>query len=334
MTETKPPVIGVVGAGAWGTALACLSARAGQETLLWCLETDLAPTINETRQNAAFLPDVPIPDGVRATALLADLQPATHLLMVTPAQHVRTSLGNLSIALQRRRPLLLCSKGLERPEAKLMSEVAGEVVPGWPLAVLSGPNFAGEVARGLPAAATIACADQALGEAWMNLLSHAAFRPYLSDDLIGAQIGGAVKNVLAIACGVAHGLKLGDNARAGLITRGMAEMVRFALAKGARRETLMGLSGLGDLILTCSSLTSRNMSFGAALGEGRSAQEILAEQRSVAEGAYTVHALVAQARALGVDMPICEGVQALVDGRVAAHHLMDDLMTRPLKTED
>jgi glycerol-3-phosphate dehydrogenase (NAD(P)+) len=230
-------------------------------------------------------------------------------------------------------PIVLCAKGIEQGSLLLMSDVGAQAAPGAPIAILSGPGFAKDVARGLPTATTIAAQDAAIGEALVAALGQPTFRPYLTDDVIGAEIGGAVKNVIAIACGIAQGRGLGDSARAALITRGFAEMTRLGLALGARPQTISGLSGLGDLVLTCSSLTSRNMSLGAALGQGRSVGEVLAERRSVAEGAATAPAVVALAQKLGVDMPICAGVEAVLAGRVAVDQAIEQLLSRPFRAE-
>jgi glycerol-3-phosphate dehydrogenase (NAD(P)+) len=239
----------------------------------------------------------------------------------------------LSAASFRQKPLILCAKGMEEATTKLMHEVAREEQPGSPVAVLSGPTFAHEVAAGLPAAVTLAVDDASVGEAIRARLARPAFRPYLSDDVVGAEIGGAVKNVLAIACGVVEGRRLGQNARAALISRGFAEMARFGLARGARVETLAGLSGLGDLVLTCSSTSSRNFSLGKGLGEGAAAAELLADRRTVAEGAFTAPVLHRAAEAAGVDMPIVAAVCALLAGNASVDEVLEQLLSRPLKSE-
>lgn len=319
--------IGVIGGGAWGTALAQVASAGGPVTL-WAREAEVVEGINRDHVNEPFLPGVVLSEAVRATGDLNDLRACDALLVVTPAQH----LGRLINELKPRAPLILCSKGIEAGTHRLMTEVAAEAAPEAVLAVLSGPTFAKEVARGLPTAVTLACADQAVGEALAARLARPAFRPYWSDDLIGAEVGGAVKNVLAIACGVVAGKKLGENARAALIARGFAEMLRFGAAKGASMATMGGLSGLGDLVLTCSSPQSRNMSLGMAIGEGRSAADLLAERRTVAEGAFTAPVLVEAAAALGVDMPIAAAVNDLLEG-VGADAVVERLLARPLKAE-
>jgi glycerol-3-phosphate dehydrogenase (NAD(P)+) len=230
-------------------------------------------------------------------------------------------------------PLVLCSKGIEAGTMKLMSEVVAEVIPDAPIAVLSGPTFAHEVAKGLPTAVTLACADLALQQRLAERLAQPTFRTYQSDDVTGAEIGGAVKNVLAIACGVVAGLQLGQNANAALISRGFAEMTRFGLARGARVETLSGLSGLGDLVLTCTSTASRNFSLGKGLGEGQSAKALMADRRTIAEGAFTAPVLQAAGRAINVPIPITDAVCGMLDGSLTARQAVDQLLARPLRSE-
>ncbi len=326
--------LGVIGGGAWGTALGAVFARAGRRTLLWAREPEVVEEINDRHENSLFLPDIALPGDLRASGDLAAFAAMDALFLVTPAQHLRAVAGALRPHLERPLPLVICAKGIERDSGRLMSDVLAETLPGHPIAVLSGPTFAAEVARGLPAALTLASADEALGRALMAAIALPTFRTYYSADIIGAQIGGAVKNVLAIACGVVAGLQLGENARAALITRGLAEMTRFGVAMGARRETLMGLSGVGDLILTCSSEQSRNMSLGKALGEGRRAADILAERRSVAEGVWSAGVVARLGRKHGIEMPITDAVVALLapDARVGA--VVEGLLARPLKAEE
>ncbi|MBK6492296.1 MAG: NAD(P)-dependent glycerol-3-phosphate dehydrogenase [Sphingomonadales bacterium] len=322
--------VGVIGAGAWGTALAQVLAGDGRPVALWAREADVVASINDAHVNTTFLPDTPLDPAIRATDSLAALSDCEALLLVTPAQHLRAILAELQPGA---RPLVLCAKGIEAGTMQLMSEVARHVCPEAPVAVLSGPTFAHEVARGLPTAVTLACEDDDLGRALAQRLACGSFRPYLSDDVIGAEIGGAVKNVLAIACGVVEGLGLGQNARAALIARGFAEMTRFGLAKGARAETLAGLSGLGDLVLTCSSMASRNFSLGKGLGEGNSAASVLAGSRTVAEGAFTAPVLQEAARTLAVEMPVVDAVCALLEGAVPVSEVVSGLLARPLRTE-
>ncbi|MFQ5347930.1 MAG: NAD(P)H-dependent glycerol-3-phosphate dehydrogenase [Rhodothalassiaceae bacterium] len=326
--------LGVIGGGAWGTALGSVFVRAGRDTLLWAREPEVVDEINSGHENSLFLRGIALPEGLRASGDLADFADMEALFLVTPAQHMRATAEALRPHLRRRMPLVICAKGIERESGKLMSTVLAETLPGHPLAVLSGPTFATEVARGLPAALTLATAEELLGRALMAAIARPTFRTYFSPDPVGAQIGGAVKNVLAIACGVVAGLRLGENARAALITRGLAEMTRFGEAMGARRETLMGLSGVGDLILTCSSEQSRNMSLGKALGEGRRAADVLAERRSVAEGVWSAEVVARLGREHGIEMPITDAVVALLapDARVGA--VVEGLLARPLKAEE
>ena len=320
--------IGVIGGGAWGTALAQVAARGGDVTL-WVREGEVADAINTTRTNALFLPGVTLSDAIRATTDASDLDDAEALLVVTPAQHVRSVLSAIDVGT---RALVLCAKGIEAGTRMLVGEVAREVHRQAPVAVLSGPTFAHEVAAGKPTAVTLACADAGLRDRLAERLAAPAFRPYASDDVIGAEIGGAVKNVLAIACGVVEGAGLGQNARASVIARGFAEMTRFGMARGARAETLAGLSGLGDLVLTCSSTASRNYSLGVGLGQGRAAADLMADRRTVAEGAFTAPVLREAAAEAGVDMPVTAAVGALLDGTPVAE-VIDTLLARPLRHE-
>lgn len=321
--------IGVIGGGAWGTALAQVAARGNREVLLWAREDEVVESINADHVNSVFLSAVPLPETIQATGDLSELNGCDALLVVAPAQHVRSVLGQLNIG---DTPLVLCAKGIEAGTQLLVGEVARQVHPNAPIAVLSGPTFAHEVAAGQPTAVTLACEDEALGAALAERLAGPTFRTYASSDVIGAEIGGAVKNVLAIACGVVEGAGLGQNARAALIARGFAEMTRFGLARGARAETLAGLSGLGDLVLTCSSTASRNFSLGVGLGHGRKATDLMADRRTVAEGAFTAPVLREAAKAAGVDMPVCEAVCALLDG-AELRGVVSALLARPLTRE-
>ena len=321
--------IGVIGGGAWGTALAQVAAHRGAPVILWAREPEVVGAINTAQENRLFLAGVPLSPSIRATGDLGDLGECDALLVVAPAQHVR---GVLSQLPPRGQPLVLCAKGIEAGTRLLVGEVARAVQPQSPVAVLSGPTFAHEVAAGLPTAVTLAAADAALGRALSDRLAAPHFRPYASDDVIGAEIGGAVKNVLAIACGVVDGAGLGQNARAALIARGFAEMTRFGLARGARAETLAGLSGLGDLVLTCSSTSSRNFSLGVGLGQGRAAAELLADRRTVAEGAFTAPVLREAAVAAAVDMPVTQAVCRLLEG-APVDAVVGALLARPLRQE-
>ncbi|RYY47510.1 MAG: NAD(P)-dependent glycerol-3-phosphate dehydrogenase [Sphingomonadales bacterium] len=320
--------IGVIGGGAWGTALAQVAARGGPVTL-WAREGEVVESINISHENSLFLAGIALSDAIRATADPGELASMDALLVVSPAQHVRAVLSSMQIG---NTPLVLCAKGIEAGTRLLVGEVAHQVAPDAPIAVLSGPTFAHEVAKGLPTAVTLACEDEALGTRLAERLAGPAFRTYASADVVGAEIGGAVKNVLAIACGVVEGAGLGQNARAALIARGFAEMTRFGLARGAQAETLTGLSGLGDLVLTCSSTSSRNFSLGLGLGQGRSAAELLSDRKTVAEGAFTAPVLREAAAEAGVDMPVCEAVNALLEGAPVAA-VIEALLSRPLRAE-
>jgi glycerol-3-phosphate dehydrogenase (NAD(P)+) len=325
--------IGIVGAGAWGTALAATARRAGRSVTLWAREAGLADTINTTRRNTPYLPDVALADGIRATTDMAEVTAARAILLVVPAQHLGAVCAQLAPLWRPGVPAVICAKGIEQASGRMMTEVVEAALPNAAIAVLSGPTFAIEVARGLPTAVTLACADPALGQRLVDAIGTAAFRPYLSDDLVGAEIGGAVKNVLAIACGIVEGRGLGDNARAALITRGMAELTRLAVAKGGRPETLMGLAGLGDLILTASSTQSRNYSLGFALGQGRALADILAERRAVTEGVWSAGAVVALAGTLGIEMPICAAVDAVINKGAILDDVIAALLSRPFRAE-
>ncbi len=325
--------VGVIGAGAWGTALAAMLASDGSPVMLWAREPELAVEINTNRINTPYLAGITLAGGITATSDIADLADLPVLLVVTPAQHLAAALVSLRMD-GRPCDLVLCAKGIEAGSGRLMVDIARETAPGAALAVLSGPTFAREVALGLPTAITLACAG---GEAQWQRLSRAIgrpnFRPYYSDDLVGAEIGGAVKNVLAIACGVVDGLGLGENARAALIARGFAEMLRFGAALGARAETLSGLCGLGDLVLTCASTASRNYSLGRALGQGIDVAAALAGKLSIAEGAHTAPVLAGLAEARGIAMPIVAAVARLLAGGVA-RDIVSDLLARPLTVEN
>jgi len=324
------PTIGVIGAGAWGTALAQMLASDGRAVLIWAYEPEVVEAINTGHRNPLYLPSAALAPTIRATGNLADLAGLDTMLVVTPAQVLGSVLSGLA---SPPRDLVLCSKGIEAGTGRMMFDVAAGAAPDSDIAVLSGPTFAHEVAAGLPTAVTLACSGgQAQWERLAPALARPTFRPYYSDDVIGAEIGGAVKNVLAIACGVVDGLALGQNARAALIARGYAEMLRFGEALGARGETLSGLCGLGDLVLTCSSTSSRNFSLGKALGEGTSAAALMADRRTVAEGAFTAPVLAELADTRGIAMPIVTAVNAILGG-ADARKVVAELLARPLKAE-
>ena len=321
--------LAVIGGGAWGTALAQVAATGDRETILWALEDDVVTAVNKIHENPVYLKGQKLSPAIRATSNFSDLAAADAWLVVTPAQHMRAVLSRAPCP---NMPLILCSKGIEEGSGQMLHEVAHSVCPTSPVAVLSGPTFAHEVAAGLPTAVTLACKDPALAESLRERIALPTFRTYLTDDVAGAEVGGAVKNVLAIACGVVEGRGLGQNARAALIARGFAEMTRFGLAHGARRETLAGLSGLGDLVLTCSSTSSRNFSLGKALGEGQAPATLMTDRRTVAEGAHTAPVLDRIAREQEIDMPIVAAVASLLQGE-SVDAVLEALLSRPPRPE-
>ena len=324
--DTTSGPIGVVGAGSWGTALAIVAARAGRPVVLWGRDAAQIEAMAALRENVRYLPGMPLPDEVQPIAALTGLADAEALLLAVPAQRLREVCRGLPATA----PLVICAKGLEQATGLRLSEVVAAERPGAAIAVLSGPSFAMEVAQGLPTAVTIAAADQTLAQSLALLLASPGFRPYPSDDLLGVELAGALKNVVAIAAGVTMGKGLGENARASLITRGLAELTRLALALGARRETLMGLAGLGDLLLTATSLTSRNTSFGYALAQGRTAADLMASGQKLSEGAFTAEAACHLGRRFGVELPIAEAVRAIVAGETSVDAAIEALLARPL----
>jgi glycerol-3-phosphate dehydrogenase (NAD(P)+) len=326
--------LAIIGGGAWGTALAVVARRAGSIPVLWARDPEVVEAINERQENPFFLPGVRLDPAITATAdIAAAVDGAEGALLVVPAQFLRGVIVLLEGHLRRTLPLLHCAKGIETSSLQTMSEIALELLPNCPSAVLSGPTFAAEVARDLPTAVTIASRDASLGRAFVTALGGGRFRPYLSPDPIGAEIGGAVKNVLAIACGIVSGRSLGDNARAALITRGLAEMVRLGMAKGGRAETFGGLSGLGDLVLTCNATQSRNFSLGLALGRGQRLDVMLGESRSVVEGVATAAAVSQLSDQLGVEMPISDGVEAVLHRDESIDAMIGELLRRPYRFE-
>lgn len=336
MTEIFPPFqrICVVGGGAFGTALAQTLVIAGHNATLWARSAAIATEINDHHTNSTYLPNVVLASNLVATTDIAVVGRSDLVLLVTPAQATRSALQMLVPLISTRTPIVLCAKGIEQSTGQRLSSIVAEVLPQTPLAVLSGPAFAADIVRGLPTAVTLACIDAALGAALATTIGTRNFRIYWSDDVIGVELGGALKNVLAIAAGIAAGRKLGASAHAALVTRGFAELRRFGAALGAKSGTLQGLSGLGDLLLTASSLQSRNMSLGYGLGEGRTLEEILGSRRSVSEGVATAAAVVALARQHALDMPIAEAVHAICTGTISVDAAMAGLLARPFKAED
>ena len=326
--------IGVIGAGAWGTALAAAARRAGPEVILQAHEPEVADTINATHENTVFLPGVPLDKGIHATIDLAQAVDVDAVLLVAPAQFLRSVCEAAKSHWKAAVPAIVCAKGIEQDSYKLMSDVVRETLGDTvPIAILSGPTFAIEVARDMPTAVTLACEDEELGQGLCKALSSRCFRPYYSNDVIGAQLGGAIKNVMAIACGIVEGRGMGDNARAALITRGLAEIARLGAVFGADEHTLMGLSGLGDLTLTCNAMQSRNFSLGVQLGQGRSLEDILAERKAVTEGVFTAAAVTEVARREQVDMPICLAVDGVLNHGADLDAIITGLLSRPLNVE-
>ena len=325
--------IGILGAGAWGTALAQAISTAGHQTVLWAHEQEVVDAINRDHENTVFLQGVSLNPAIRATTVLAEAGEADAVFLVVPAQFLRGVATRLAPVIASGVAVVICAKGIEQDTSALMTEVIAETLPGHPVGVLSGPTFASEVATGLPIALTLASTDDATGADLIEALGTPQIRPYLTNDVIGAEIGGAVKNILAIACGITEGRKFGNSARAAIITRGLAEMTRLCVAKGGRSETMMGLSGLGDLTLTCTSTQSRNYSLGVELGEGKTLEEILASRRSVAEGVFSAAAVAALARQIGVEMPIVEAVDAIVNKGETVDTKIRELLARPFRAE-
>ncbi len=321
--------IGVVGGGAWGTALACLARRAGREVTLWSRDPTISAAIARDRANAVYLPGIPLEAGIVAVADLSDLAKCDALLLVCPAQAVRT----LAAKLPGDSPVVICAKGIEATSGLLMHEVLEEVQPGRRIALLSGPSFAEEAVKGLPTAISIATTDPNLGRNLAAALASGAFRPYWTHDVLGVALGGAVKNVLAIAAGIVEGRGLGANAAAALVTRGFAEMARLGQAMGAELETLTGLSGLGDLALTCYGPLSRNRSLGAALGKGVSLGRYMEGRRQVVEGEATAPAVLARAARQKIEMPICTAVDAILHKGADLDDAIRALLARPLRRE-
>jgi glycerol-3-phosphate dehydrogenase (NAD(P)+) len=320
----------VIGGGAFGTALACVVRRSGHDVVLWAREPEVVSAINADAVNPLFLPGIALVPGIVATNdLAAAAAEADFLLLAPPAQHMRAVTARLRPFLQDGRPVVSCSKGIERNTHALMLQVIAETLPATPVAVLSGPSFAHDIAVDQPVGVTLACADLALGEQLARMIGTPRFRTYLSDDVTGALLGGALKNVLAIACGVAMGRKLGESARATLFARGLAEMARLGVAMGAQLETFMGLSGAGDLSLSCNSRSSRNTSLGIALGEGRKLHDILRERVTVQEGVHSAEAVAALARRHDIDMPIVMAVDQVLNHDASVEEAIARLLAHP-----
>jgi glycerol-3-phosphate dehydrogenase (NAD(P)+) len=319
--------VAVIGAGAWGTALAAVAARAGRDVILYARDAAAAAAMTTSRENPR-LPGVPLEQRIAVTGDLGLAARADIVLLVVPAQHLREAAAALAVHLRPNTPVIACAKGIERGTHHFMTEVIAQAAPRAVPAILSGPSFAGDVARGLPTAVTLATAEEALASALVHALGSATFRPYHSTDVRGVEIGGAAKNVLAIAAGIVAGKQLGASALAALTTRGFSELLRLGRACGARAETISGLSGLGDLILSCSSSQSRNFSLGAALGRGEAPL-----RGKLAEGEFTAPVLIELAASKNVDMPVAGAVAAILSGDVTIDQAIENLLTRPFKAE-
>ncbi len=328
---TSNPAIGIIGGGAWGTALAQVLAKDGRDVLLWAMESDVVASINVKHENPVFLSGITLDKTLKATDNIHEAASRDIVLLVTPAQYMRQTLQTIKNDLSNGNTLVLCSKGIELDTGKLLSVICEEEIPDVPIAILTGPTFAREVASGMPAAATIGVKDEDIGKELQKALGVKGFRPYVSNDIIGVQLGGAIKNVIAIACGIVYGRNLGDSARAALLTRGVAEIARLGVAMGAQKETLLGMCGIGDLMLTASSMQSRNYSLGAALGEGKSLEDILGSRNAVTEGVHTANSALALAKNYAVDMPIIQAVNDCLSGAKTLDQAIEDMLNRPFK---
>jgi glycerol-3-phosphate dehydrogenase (NAD(P)+) len=336
--QSAPPVepyssVSVIGAGAWGTALAVMTAAEDRPVRLWARETDVVQSISERRVNERFLPGVVLPASIEATSDLKLACDVDAILLAAPAQHLRASLENMRGFLGAHIPIVLCAKGIETASGKLVTEILAETIPDAEVAILSGPSFAKDAARGLPTLVAIGAREDIAERLQTTLGLHPSFRPYVTSDVTGVALGGAAKNVYAIACGMVEGAKLGESARAGLLARSFAELLRLGAAMDVRSETLMGLSGLGDLVLTATSMSSRNFALGAALGEGKTLSDLLAPGRPLAEGAATAPALVARGHRHNVELPVAEAVADVLSEKLDLKGAAERLLSRPLRAE-
>ncbi len=330
---SKAPKISVIGAGAWGSALAQSLAFNGHNITLWARRPELANKINETHYNQPYLGDIALSHNITATSDIKAAMESDILFMVTPAQSLRFILADMASYIRPEHVLVLCSKGIEMQSCMLMSEISKSLIPNTPIAVLTGPNFAHDIARLKPAATTLACEDEELARTLQNVVAAPYFRPYISNDIIGAQIAGALKNVIAIACGIAKGLDMGESALASLVTRGLAEISRLGIAMGAKQETFMGMCGVGDLMLTCSSEKSRNFSLGYALGQGQSLDQIMNSRQSVTEGVHTAQSAITLAKKYKVEMPISMAVHKCLNEGLPLDEVLKEMLNRPIGHE-
>lgn len=325
--------ISVIGAGAWGTALAAIAGFAGRPVTLWAREAEVVASIAARHLNDMFLPGAVLPDNLSATSDLKQAAEAEAILLAAPAQHLRSTLEALRTHLRPHVPIVLCAKGIETSTGKLVTEILSETIPESEVAILSGPSFAKDAARGLPTLVAIGAREDIAVRLQVTLGDAPNFRPYVTDDVTGVALGGAAKNVYAIACGMVEGARLGESARAGLLARSFAELLRLGAAMNVRSETLMGLSGLGDLVLTATSMSSRNFALGAALGGGKALSEMLAPGKPLAEGVATAPALVARGKRHGVELPVAEAVADVLAGKLDLQGAQERLLSRPLTTE-
>jgi len=325
--------IGIIGAGAWGTALTQILANGGKDTTLWAREEEVVHDINNSHENKTYLPGIPLNESIKATNELSEVASKDIILVVTPAQFVRSTLEEIKAYLKPSQPVVICAKGVELETGLLLSQVAQQIIPDSQIAILTGPTFASEIARCLPSAVTIASENRDTVLYLQENLGVKNFRPYVTGDIIGAQLGAAIKNVIAIACGIVSGRQLGESARAALLTRGIAEIARLGVAMGSKKDTLLGMCGVGDLMLTCSSMQSRNYSLGVALGEGKTMEEILGPRKAVTEGVYTAQATLALAKKNAVDMPITEAVNKCLNEGMGIDEAIEEMLNRPFKYE-
>jgi glycerol-3-phosphate dehydrogenase (NAD(P)+) len=324
--------VGVIGAGAWGTALAQSLANSGRDIIMWAREEEVVHSINNAHENTLYLKNIRLNEMIKATTNHKDLSDCDVILVSTPAQHIRTTVKDMQDVLVSK-PFVLCSKGIEVESGELLTDVVKEIIPKAKVGILSGPTFASEIAAGLPCAVTLAMESKTVGEEVVEAIGSRTLRTYLTNDIIGAQVGGAVKNVIAIASGVIIGRGMGESARCALVTRGLTEMARLGKALGAERATLMGMCGVGDLFLTSSSMKSRNFSLGAALGEGKTLEEILGDRIAVTEGVHTAKALKLMASNNAVDMPISRAVYEFLYEDISIDDIIEKVLDRPLRAE-
>lgn len=333
MTIQNRSNVSVIGAGAWGTALAQTLASTDKNVTLWTRAQSHADEINTNNENKTYLPNHKLSKNINATSEIDSALQNNVLLMVTPTQTYRNILNSFEKHLTKDHILILCSKGVEHGTASLLGEITEELLPGTHYAILSGPNFAIDIVASKPAATTLACKDIGLAEDLQNLIAAPHFRPYITDDVIGTQIAGAIKNVIAIACGIANGMNMGDSARASLVTRGLAEIARLGEAMGAQKDTFLGMCGIGDMMLTCSSETSRNFSLGVSLGKGNTLQDILKSRKTVTEGVHTAQSAMLLAQRYNVDMPICDSINQCLNHGMQLADVLENMLNRPLKPE-